>query len=193
METVKVPFHADELWIEFGVASGSTINYISKFTPFTVYGFDTFTGLPEFWRPGFEAGTFNMQGHLPAVNSIVHLNAGLIQDTLPVFLQEHSQKRIRFMHIDVDLYSASKSILELTKFMLTPDCIVVFDELVNYAGFEGETGELRAWHEFVTENDVNYTFLGVKGGTTPSSLGQIITYECESVAVCIHSIGKISF
>lgn len=30
------------LWLEFGVASGKTINYISNFTNDKVYGFDCF-------------------------------------------------------------------------------------------------------------------------------------------------------
>lgn len=37
----------DSLWLEFGVASGKTINYISKFASGKVYGFDSFQGLPE--------------------------------------------------------------------------------------------------------------------------------------------------
>lgn len=44
--------------LEFGVASGRTINHIASMTDETVYGFDVFTGLPESWRTGFEAGRF---------------------------------------------------------------------------------------------------------------------------------------
>tara|TARA_B110001450_G_C17576047_1_gene462870 strand:- start:5 stop:160 length:156 start_codon:yes stop_codon:yes gene_type:complete len=36
------------------------------------------------------------------------------------------------------------------------DCIIVFDELVNYPGFDGNTGELKAFYEFITENKVDY-------------------------------------
>lgn len=44
--------------LEFGVASGRTINHISTMTEEAVYGFDVFTGLPEPWRTGFEVGRF---------------------------------------------------------------------------------------------------------------------------------------
>jgi hypothetical protein len=36
------------------------------------------------------------------------------------------------------------------------DCIIVFDELVNYTGFDGDKGELKAFYEFITENKVDY-------------------------------------
>jgi hypothetical protein len=37
----------------------------------------------------------------------------------------------------------------------------VFDELVNYPGFDGDTGELKAFYEFITENNVNYSWIGM--------------------------------
>lgn len=42
------------LWLEFGVASGKIINYISKFTNDYVYEFDSFKGLSEKWRDKFD-------------------------------------------------------------------------------------------------------------------------------------------
>jgi hypothetical protein len=37
---LKLRHKPNTLWLEFGVASGRTINYISKFTHHEVYGFD---------------------------------------------------------------------------------------------------------------------------------------------------------
>jgi hypothetical protein len=51
---------------EFGVWKGATINYIASKTPGPVHGFDSFEGLPEDWRPGFEAGAFKSQAPPPA-------------------------------------------------------------------------------------------------------------------------------
>lgn len=34
------------------------------------------------------------------------------------------------------------------------NCIIIFDELVNYPGFDGDKGELI--YEFITENKVDY-------------------------------------
>ena len=41
--------------------------------------------------------------------------------------------------------------------------MIVFDELVNYDGFDGDTGELKAWYEFITENKVDYEWIGMNG------------------------------
>ncbi len=39
----------DGLWLEFGVHAGGTINRIAKYTTKTIYGFDSFEGLPQDW------------------------------------------------------------------------------------------------------------------------------------------------
>lgn len=38
------------LIMEFGVYSGRTINHMANLTNKTIYGFDSFEGLPEDWR-----------------------------------------------------------------------------------------------------------------------------------------------
>ena len=70
-ENLKLQHKPDTLWLEFGVAGGKSINYISKFTDDTVYGFDSFEGLPEKWRDGFDRGAFNRHGNVPHVNDNV--------------------------------------------------------------------------------------------------------------------------
>ena len=55
LEGLKVKQKPDTLWLEFGVTTGRTIQYISKFAD-SVYGFDYFLGNPEKWRDGYEAG-----------------------------------------------------------------------------------------------------------------------------------------
>ena len=87
-EDLKLKHKEDTLWLEFGVASGRTINYISSFTKHNVYGFDTFEGLPEKWRVGCEKGAFNQNGVLPAVNENVVLIKGLFCDTLYSFFKD---------------------------------------------------------------------------------------------------------
>jgi hypothetical protein len=184
-EHMQLKHNPDTLWLEFGVASGKTINYISKFTEKTVYGFDSFLGLPEKWRDGYEEGEFNLHGILPEVNPNVTLIKGWFQDTLPTFLTEHD-KKISFMHIDCDLYSSTKYILNTVKPYLQEGCIIIFDELVNYPGFDGETGELKAFYEFITENVVNYEWIGMNG----KPMGLQGHYH-ENVALRIHSVSSI--
>lgn len=173
------------LWLEFGVASGKTINYISKFTKNKVYGFDSFIGLPEKWRDGFDKGSFSRNGELPEVNSNVVLIKGWFNETLPIFIKEQN-KKISFLHLDADLYSSTKFIFDCLKTYLDENCLVVFDELVNYPGFDGENGELRAFYEFINENTVDYTWIGMNG--VPLGMSG---YIHENVALVIHSINKI--
>lgn len=163
-ESMKLRKDKDSLWLEFGVFTGRTINYISQFTTDPVYGFDSFEGLPEKWRDGFEKGAFNVNGVLPGVRSNVVLIKGWFQDTLPMFIKEHvGHKKISFIHLDADLYSSTKYVLDQLKSYLDKNCIIVFDELINYPGFDGETGELKAFYEFITENEVEYEWIGYHG------------------------------
>ena len=173
-ENMKLQHAPNTLWLEFGVFSGKTINYISKFTNETVYGFDSFEGLPEKWRDGYEKGVFNRNGVPPDVRPNVVLVKGWFQTTLPGFLREKN-KKISFLHLDADLYSSTKCIFDNIKDYIDEGCVVVFDELIHYPGFDGETGELKAFYEFVTENNVHYEWIGCNNGG-------------QEVALRIHSI-----
>ena len=184
-EKKKLSHKQNTLWLEFGVATGKTINYISKFTNDKVYGFDSFEGLPEKWRDGFDKGAFNMKGNFPNVNRNVTLIKGWFNETLPSFIKTQN-KKISFIHIDADLYSSTKCIFDNLKDYIDTDCIIVFDELVNYPGFDGENGELKAFYEFISENKVDYTWIGMKG--TPLGMKG---HEHESVALIIHSIKEL--
>ena len=181
-ESMKLRHKPNTLWLEFGVASGNTINYISKFTDDTVYGFDSFEGLPEKWRDGFDKGAFSRSGNLPPVNNNVKLIKGWFSDTLIPFIKTHN-KKVTFIHLDADLYSSTKYILDVLKNYIDDGCIIVFDELVNYPGFDGDTGELKAFYEFITENKVNYSWIGMNGVPVGMS-----GYYHENVALIIHSL-----
>lgn len=181
-EDINLQHDQNTLWLEFGVHSGRTINYISKFTKGTVYGFDSFEGLPEKWRDGYDKGRFNRHGVLPIVNSNVILVKGWFDSTLENFIKEQN-KKVSFIHIDADLYSSTKYVLNTLKEYLDKDCIIVFDELVNYPGFDGETGELKAFYEFITENIVEYEWIGMNGKICTKT-----NPDNQSVAVIIHLI-----
>jgi len=181
---MKLRHKPDTLWLEFGVASGNTINYISKFTNDKVYGFDSFKGLPEKWRDGFDKGAFTRDGQLPKVNNNVVLIKGWFQDTLIDFIKNQN-KKVSFIHMDADLYSSTKYILDILIDYIDEDCIIVFDELLNYDGFDGNSGELRAFYEFTKENKVDYEWIGMNG--TPIGMRG---YYHENVALKIKSITK---
>jgi hypothetical protein len=184
-ENMQLKQKENTLWLEFGVGNARTTNYISSFTNDPVYGFDSFHGLPEKWRDGFEVGCFSTGGVLPHVNPNVTLVPGLFQDTLINFLQEQN-KKISFIHIDCDLYSSTKFVLDSVKEYLDEDCIIIFDELVNYPGFDGDNGELRALHEFVTENNVDYEWIGMNGPPMFQS-----AYENQNVAMVVRKVDSL--
>ena len=181
-ENMNLQHKEETLWLEFGVASGNTINYISKFTNNTVYGFDSFEGLPEKWRDGIEKGFFSRNGILPQVNSNVKLIKGWFNETLVDFIKIKN-KKISFIHIDCDLYSSTKYVLATLINYIDNNCIIIFDELVNYPGFDGDNGELKAFYEFITENNVDYEWIGMNG--VPFNMNG---YYHENVAVIIKSI-----
>jgi hypothetical protein len=168
------------LWLEFGVATGNTINYISKFKEDTIYGFDSFEGLPETWREGFEKGKFSTNGEFPKVEKNVLLIKGLFQNTLTDFLKNKNEK-ISFLHVDCDLYSSTKFILEECLPFFEEECLIVFDELVNYKGYE--EGELKALTEFIINNNLKYKWIGMNGVAT--NMG---CYRCHQSAALLITI-----
>lgn len=182
-EHMKLQHKPDTLWLEFGVFSGTSINYISTFTRDKVYGFDSFEGLPEKWRDGYDVGVFDTNGNLPDVNRNVELIKGWFNETLSNFIKKHN-KKVSFIHMDADLYSSTQYIFDELKDYIDTDCIIIFDELVNYPGYDGDTGELKAFYEFVTENKVNYTWIGMNGVVDYSGRER----PNQEVAIIIHSI-----
>ena len=63
-----------EQYFEFGVWKADSINFFSsKFPESQFFGFDSFEGLPENWRPGFDKGEFSLDGILPKVNDNVSI------------------------------------------------------------------------------------------------------------------------
>lgn len=145
------------LFLEFGVFSGTTINHISSVAKDkTVYGFDSFEGLPETWRSGFHKGCFKVD-NLPEVNSNVELVKGYFNDTLPKFLEEHKED-CAFLHIDCDLYSSAKTVFEFLKPRIKTGTIIVFDEYFNYPSWE--EGEFKAFQEFIKDSDYDYRYIG---------------------------------
>jgi predicted O-methyltransferase YrrM len=120
-----------------------------------VYGFDSFQGLPEAWRPGFPADTFAV-GDLPDIPG-AELVVGTFDDTLPGFVEQHPGP-VDFLHVDCDLYSSTKTVLHHVGPRLHPGSIVVFDEYFNYPGWQDH--EHRAWLEHVGQTGLRFEYAG---------------------------------
>jgi predicted O-methyltransferase YrrM len=139
--------------LEFGVASGRTIRHMAQHTTRRIDGFDSFEGLPEDWRTGFEEGKFKQP--LPDVPAHVLLHKGWFSESLPGFLSEN-QQAVALLHIDCDLYSSTAAVLSALSDRLRIGTVIVFDEYFNYPGWKQH--EHKAFQEFVERTGVEYRF-----------------------------------
>ena len=146
---------AEGMILEFGVATGRTLTVLAAARGNRqVFGFDSFQGLPEDWRPNIPAGTFKT----PALPDIpgAELVVGLFEDTLPYVLAGHGGP-VAFLHLDADLYSSTVTVLQHVGPRLQPGSVIVFDEYFNYPGWEQH--EHRAWQEFVAESAIEFQYI----------------------------------
>ena len=154
----------DGLVCEFGVYKGHTLNIIANaLTAGVVYGFDSFEGLPETWRNGFDKGKFKIEAAgIPAFPGNVKLYPGWFDATLPKFLND-DDRQATFLHIDCDLYSSTKCIFESLGKRLRAGTVIVFDEYFNFPGWENDEHRalIEAAHSFgFTYDYILYNPLG---------------------------------
>jgi len=146
------------LVLEFGVATGRTLNQIAYWLPHkTVYGFDGFQGLPEDWTSRMRRGFF-ARDSLPRVADNCELVVGWFDATLPGFMEKHGSTPIQILHVDCDLYSSTVTVLEHLKENIVPGTVIIFDEYMNYPGWQLD--EFRAWKEFVERYSIKFEYIG---------------------------------
>ena len=147
---------AQGLTLECGVYFGRSLGLIAERTDGAVHGFDSFEGLPEAWSAAEGPGAYSTGGRMPEVAANVTLHAGWFQDTLPPFLAQHAGP-VRLLHVDCDLYSSTRTVLDALTDRLVPGSVVVFDDMLAYPGFEQH--ELRAFEEFVAKRGIGWELL----------------------------------
>ena len=150
--------------MEFGVWSGKTIRHIAAhWSDDIIWGFDSFEGLPEPWytndavHPSHKKGCFSLTNQdLPSYPANVQLVKGWFDQTLPQWALENPGE-ISFLHIDCDLYSSTKTILETLNNRICPGTVIAFDE---FYPWERSTpyslwadGEYRALGEWVQQHN----------------------------------------
>lgn len=146
------------LVLEFGVATGRTLNQISRWLPHkTVHGFDGFQGLPEDWTSRMRQGFFARK-NLPRVRSNCELHVGWFDDTLPPFMATQGTRPVQLLHVDCDLYSSTRTVLNNLRQNIVPGTVIIFDEYINYPGWQLD--EFRAWQEHVKSYGVRYEYIG---------------------------------
>ena len=145
---------------EFGVWKGESINFFAKkFLNSRIYDFDSFEGLEEDWY-GFRLtrGTFSTNSRLPKVEPNVILIKGWFEETVPKFVKEIGDAKLRLIHMDADTYKPTLYVLRSIKKNLTRGSIIIFDEFFGSENYQ--LYEFKAWHDFIKESELNYMFIG---------------------------------
>lgn len=139
--------------LEFGVGAGESLAIIAAHMP--AVGFDSFQGLPEDWRDEFPKGSF---AHPPPIIENSRLVIGHYADTLSISKQVMPDD-VGLIHIDCDLYSSTKTVLDNITPHIRRGVHIVFDEWHGYDGCENH--EQRAWKEHADAHpSLTWTVLG---------------------------------
>ena len=144
--------------VEFGIFKGNSFFRWIKFRDLLeqtssrkVIGFDIFGDFPEAHfdedkakRDAFVAETnggksisleeINELLHLQGLNKNVEIIKGDILETLDAYLIKNPHLKISLLHIDVDLYEATKHVLEKLFDKVTKGGIIIFDDYGAFAG-----------------------------------------------------------
>lgn len=157
--------------LEFGVGDGESLRLLVHLLHLRdVYGFDSFAGLPEDWRPGYPAGSLAQQAP-PSVPGAT-LVEGRFADTLPGFLAEHPEP-VALLHLAANVYSSTATVLDLLGDRLVVGSVVVLDEYFNYPGWQN--GEFKAWADFVERAGIEFRYEGY-------------TFDNEQVVVTVTAV-----
>lgn len=142
------------LYLEFGVYEGYTLRRWARLLEnksTKLFGFDSFEGLPENWDALRPQGTFDVQGMIPTYDDPrVSLCRGWFSDTLPNFILPEHERLV--IHLDADLYSSTKFVLDTLSSKISAGTIIIFDQLCD------RMHELRAWDEFIQKSQRKFRF-----------------------------------
>ncbi len=131
------------LVLEFGVFNGKSIRQLAALVSGPVHGFDSFEGIPEDWNHE-TSGSYSTAGNIPQVPANVRLHAGWFEDSIPDFIKTETGP-IRFINIDCDLYSSTKTVLDGLASQIVAGTVIVFDEYIGNTSWRED--EYKAFTE----------------------------------------------
>ena len=153
-------------YFEFGCHSGRTfssaINSFEflKINNFEAYAFDSFNGLPDTTNDDgyFEKGTFktSQKDFIRLIkiysnySDKIKIIPGFYENSLTSSLANNLPTP-SVIHIDVDLYSSCKIVLNFLKPLLKNGVVILFDDYFCFKPYP-ISGERRAFEEFLEEN-----------------------------------------
>lgn len=82
-------------------------------------------------------------------------------------------QRLGLLHVDCDLYSSTRTVFDHFKANIRPGTVIVFDELLNFDGFEKH--EMRALYELVREEKFTFDIIGIECVGTCQPVAIVIT------------------
>jgi len=161
-----------EHYLEFGVWKGESLIDIKNnaLKNHKVYGFDSFIGLPEDWidinsEIVAEKRHFDLDSNIPNIEGVVFFE-GFFEETIPKYKKE--AESICFLHVDCDLYSSTKIVLNELEEYIVPNTIIVFDEWCYNHDKNYNDGEQKAFFEWAQEYNREYEFLNFLPDTDSS-------------------------
>ena len=132
-----------------------------------VYGFDSFEGLQDSeGHPRWEKGVFKLNHSFhpligygeeitpeKIVNFFSHYNlqTPIIKPGYFKEIEINDIDKIALLHVDCDLYTSTKTVLNLVRTKLSPGSIILFDDWFHFKGNKNK-GERLAFKEFLEEN-----------------------------------------
>ena len=140
-------------YLEFGVYQGTSMRHwvsLNQNEASRFFGFDSFEGLPEGWRPGQGEGHFRVDGVAPSIDDArVRFVKGWFEDTVPAFACDFSTKNRLVLHLDADLYSSTMlPLVHFSRFM-SQGTLLIFDEFYDR---EHEFKALGDWQKIFRKN-----------------------------------------
>ncbi len=157
-------------YLEFGVYNGTSLSLMyhvledQKIESSTLYGFDSFEGLPEeaehddngMWFPGEFKCSYDKTVKALENNNVdlnkVQLIKGFYSDTLKSDLvAELNIKKAGIIMIDCDMYLSTRDALNFCKPLIKDRAIIIFDDWLP-ALSANNLGEKKAFDEFLEKN-----------------------------------------
>ena len=143
------------LVLEFGVRHANSTRQLSSLAMQDVHGFDSFEGIPEDWHDEGR-GSYSTKGIIPKVPSNIHLHPGWFDATLPTFLADNSAN-VRLINIDCDIYSSTKTVLDLLAKRIVKGTVIIFDEYIGNQHWRKD--EFKAFQEAVKDYGWSYEYI----------------------------------
>lgn len=107
---------------------------------------------------GFDSAEKITDDAAPDMPDNVSLHHGSFNQTLPALMQQNTQAKAAFIHIECDQYQPTQTVLETLHEHCGPNTVIQFDELIGYPGYREH--EWKAWQEFLLQWPAGYTLLG---------------------------------